>query len=167
MGRLVYDKGYDLLINAVSDLIHEGINLDLTILGEGTQKDELEKIIKERNVTKNIHLLGFKDHPYSYLAQSSIYVSSSRYEGFSLAIAEAMIAGLPIIATNCAGPNELLDNGKYGILVECSVSGLKNGLKSIISNTDLRNYYKEKSIIRRSIFSTEKSILQTERLFDE
>ena len=167
IGRLVYDKGYELLINAVADLIEEGISLDLIILGEGPQRKELEKIIKERNVKEYIHLFGFKDNPYYYLDQSDIYVSSSRYEGFSLAIAEAMMTGLPIVATNCAGPNELLDNGNYGMLVECSVSGLKNGLKKIILNKELRSKYKKKSVIRQRKFSIEESLLQTERLFDE
>lgn len=167
IGRLVYDKGYDLLINAVADLIDENLRIDLIILGEGPRRNELEKIIKERNATNSIHLLGFKENPNYYLSQSDIFVSSSRYEGFSLAIAEAMIAGLPIVATNCAGPNELLDNGNYGMLVDCSVSGLKNGLKKIILNKELRSQYQKKSVIRERLFSIEESLLQTERIFDE
>lgn len=167
MGRLVYDKGYDLLINAVADIIDEGISVDLIILGEGPLRNELEKIVKERNASRYIHLLGFKENPDYYLAQSDIFVSSSRYEGFSLAIAEAMITGLPIVATNCAGPNELLDNGNYGMLVECSVSGLKSGLKRIILNKELRSQYKKKSAIRKHVFSIEESLLQTESIFDE
>ncbi len=167
IGRLVYDKGYDLLINAVADIIDEGICVDLVILGEGPRRNELEKIIKERNVTNSIHLLGFKENPDYYLSRSDIFVSSSRYEGFSLAIAEAMIANLPIVATSCAGPNELLDNGNYGMLVDCSVSSLKNGLIKIILNNELRNHYKKKSAIRKKIFSIQESLLQTERLFDE
>ena len=114
-----------------------------------------------------MHLLGFHDNPYAYLGSSDIYVSSSRYEGFSLAIAEAMIVGLPIVSTKCAGPLELLGNGSCGMLVGCSVESLTVGLREMILKKDVRAVYKEMSIKGGMLFGIDSSIKQTENLFNQ
>lgn len=167
IGRLVYDKGFDLLIDAYCYLFNEGHDVELTILGEGSLRSDLEQKIRNNHQEKNIHLVGFKDNPYSYLSESDIFVCSSRYEGFSLAIAEAMIVGLPIVSTKCAGPVELLENGVYGMMVDCSAEGLADGLKKMIDDQEVNNHFREKSKIRGNMFSVEESVEITEKLFDE
>jgi glycosyltransferase involved in cell wall biosynthesis len=167
VGRLVYDKGFDLLIEALGILLKEGLSFELNILGEGTLRDDLRRLISDNGLEKCVHLMGFRDNPYAFLASSDIYVSSSRYEGFSLAIAEAMIVGLPIVSTKCAGPLELLNNGEYGMLVDCSVESLTVGLREMILKKNVRDFYKEKSIRGGMLFGIDSSIEQTENLFNQ
>ena len=167
IGRLVHDKGFDLLIEALSILQEEKIDFNLTILGEGTLRPDLEKLIDVNGLNDYVHLVGFKENPYEYLRAADVYISSSRYEGFSLAIAEAMITGLPVVSTNCAGPSELLDNGKYGMLVECSVMGLTEGLREMLLNKETRAKYTLKSQERGKFFGIEDAKALSEKIFEE
>lgn len=167
VGRLVYDKGYDFLIQSVSLLAKRGIAVDLTIVGEGDWRKKLEELIHDLNLSEQVHLIGFKENPYQYMKEADIYVSSSRFEGFSLAIAEAMILGLPIISTRCVGPLELLDNGSAGMIVECSAESMANGIYEMITQQEILKHYRDKSMEKQKSFSIENSILLTNQLFEE
>lgn len=112
----------------------------------------------------NVHLLGFKRNPYDFMVDSDVFICSSRAEGYSLVIAEAMILGLPIITTDCSGPNELVEKGKYGILVENSLNGIVSGIDLILNkNTDLTNY-KLLSIKRSNMLFDNESINRIDKL---
>lgn len=77
IGRLVPQKGYDLLIPITSKLVKEGINVHLYILGTGTEKEKLESIIAAEGMNNNIHLLGFQENPYSIMKNMDLFVCSS------------------------------------------------------------------------------------------
>lgn len=162
-GRLVGQKGYDRLLNVCHRLNQDRFKYDLWILGEGWSRSELEEQI-QRYQLKNVKLLGFKENPYQYIKQGDLFVCSSVNEGFSLVIAEAMMLGLPIISTDCAGPNELLEFGKYGLLVDNSEEGLYEGLKKILNNPSLLQEYKQKSKERVPFFDAQHCIDEIERL---
>ncbi len=162
-GRLVGQKGYDRLLNVCHRLNQDLFKYDLWILGEGWSRPELEEQI-QRYQLKNVKLLGFKENPYQYIKQGDLFVCSSVNEGFSLVIAEAMMLGLPIISTDCAGPNELLDFGKYGLLVDNSEEGLYEGLKKLLNNPSLLQEYKQKSKKRVPFFDAQHCIDEIEKL---
>lgn len=162
-GRLVGQKGYDRLLNVCHRLNQDRFKYDLWILGEGWSRSELKEQI-QRYQLKNVKLLGFKENPYQYIKQGDLFVCSSVNEGFSLVIAEAMMLGLPIISTDCAGPNELLDFGKYGLLVDNSEDGLYEGLKKLLNNPSLLQEYKQKSKERVPFFDAQHCIDEIERL---
>ncbi len=162
-GRLVGQKGYDRLLNVCHRLNQDQLKYDLWILGEGWSRPELEGQI-QRYQLKNVKLLGFKENPYQYIKQGDLFVCSSVNEGFSLVIAEAMMLGLPIISTDCAGPNELLDFGKYGLLVDNSEEGLYEGLKKLLNNPSLLQEYKQKSKERVPFFDAQHCIDEIEKL---
>lgn len=144
VGRLVEQKGYDRLLRVCNKLIKEdGLNFELYILGEGPLKDNLQAYILENNLSENIYLCGFKKNPYKYMKKCDLFVCSSRAEGFSLVIAESMCMGIPVISTNCSGPNELLDDGKYGMLVENNEESLYLGIKEILKNPKLLDVYRK------------------------
>lgn len=144
VGRLVEQKGYDRLLRVCKKLIKEdGINFKLYILGEGPLKNNLQTYILENNLSENIYLCGFKKNPYKYMNKCDLFVCSSRAEGFSLVIAESMCMGIPVISTNCSGPNELLDDGKYGMLVENNEESLYLGIKEILKNPKLLDVYRK------------------------
>lgn len=134
IGRLAHQKGYDRLLEVAKQLYDEGYKFNLTILGEGEERQPLENYIEKNSMASYVTLPGFCENPYKQLVNSDLFVCSSRAEGFSLVIAEALVLGIPVISTYCSGPNELLDGGKQGMLVENSNEGLYTGLRSFLIN---------------------------------
>lgn len=163
-GRLVSQKGYESLLEACNRLNMDKLEYELWILGEGWDRPKLEELIRVYNLN-NVRLLGFKENPYKYIKQGDLFVCSSKNEGFSLVIAEAMILGLPVISTNCSGPNELLEFGKYGMMVDSNKNALYEGLNKLLNNDELLKYYKEKSKSRQAFFNYKMSIDSIEQLF--
>lgn len=167
VGRLNPVKGYDVLLKAHKELIEEGIIHNLYILGKGEEENNLKKYISESRIGNSVTLLGFKPNPYPYILNSDGFVVSSRNEGYSLVLAEALVLGKPIIATRCTGPKELLNNGEYGIMAEVNdIQSLKKGIKELIINDSKRDYYREKSLLRSKIFNIKDTIYDVENLFD-
>ena len=158
IGRLMPAKGYDRLIKACARLQREGYDLELVIIGGGNEQQALETLARQTGV-EHLTMTGMQDNPFKYIRSADLYVCSSRYEGFNLTVAEALALGLPVLTTDCAGPPEILRNGKYGMIVENSAKGLYNGIKQLINNPELLKGYKEKSQGRTAFFD-EKSYLQ-------
>ena len=132
VGRLEHQKGYDRLVQIIHRLVKEGFNLELWILGVGSQEKELEQFIQDNHLEKYIKLLGFHANPYKYIVQGNLFVCSSRSEGYSTAVTEALILGLPVITTDCSGMAELLKNGECGIITENDDEALYRGLKKFL-----------------------------------
>lgn len=164
VGRLVYQKGYELLIPIIGRLRNEGHDVHLYILGEGTQRNHLEQIIKKENLQDVVHLMGFQKNPYALTQKMDLFVCSSRAEGYSLVIAEAMVLGLPVVSTNCAGPNELLDNGKYGLLVDNNENSLYQGISTVVNDVMLKKSLREKSLKRSQAFNVKGALDALENL---
>ena len=165
LGRLVPQKGFDRLINAVGKLRNEGNNIELYIIGEGIERKHLEDIIMNGNLQNCIHLTGFMSNPYPLMSKMNLFVCSSRAEGYSLAIAEAIILGLPVVSTDCAGPKELLGNGKYGMLVNNNEDAIYEGLSQIICSPSIINDLRLKSVEKQKSFGIKRSLDQIEHLF--
>ena len=111
-------------------------------------------------------LLGFKENPYKYVRASDLFICSSISEGFSLVIGEAMAIGIPVVSVDCPGPNEVLDFGKYGKLVNNNEDDLYNGIKEMLNNKILYEDYKNKAIERGKMFSIDKFINEVESVLD-
>ena len=93
-----------------------------------------------------------------------LFVCSSRCEGYNLAIAEAMVLGIPIVSTRCSGPVEILQDGKYGVLCDNSVEGLYNTIKLFVQQPGLCNQYSQLSKERSNFFRIDSVINQIEQL---
>jgi glycosyltransferase involved in cell wall biosynthesis len=161
--RLSVEKGVLRLINACGRLLKENYDFNLTIIGDGPEREKIQNAILSNDISEKVTLLGFKKNPYKYLNKCDLYVSPSFTEGFPLSIAEAVILGLPVISTTCNGPKEILKNGEFGMLVENSENGIYKGIKDLLDSTELIEYYKQKSKERKVFFNYEKNI----RLFEE
>lgn len=164
IGRLVYQKGFERLISVVGRLWKDGFNISLYLLGTGTLHKSLEEQILNLGLIDIVHLCGYQDNPYSVLRQADVFVSSSVAEGFSLVILEAMILGIPVVSTYTSGPNELLEEGKFGILTPNTEEGIYEGLKTVLSDpqklTELRRLSKE----RAEKFKSEEAVKAIEGL---
>ena len=101
------------------------------------------------------------------MAAADLYVCSSRREGFSTAVTEALIVGTPVVSTDCSGARELLgDNDEYGLVVENSEEGVYQGMKRMLSNPPLLAHYKEKAKERGAFFHKEKTVRAVEDMLD-
>lgn len=116
VGRLVSQKDFPTLIRAFARVRQER-PARLMILGEGEDRAQLEALVRSLNLEADVALPGFAENPYAYMAQASVFVLSSIFEGFGNVVAEALAAGTPVVSTDCeSGPAEILENGRYGRL---------------------------------------------------
>ncbi len=155
VGRLSEEKGYDILLNVCKKLNDTGHIYDLYIVGDGHRKNDLIMLKNTLNL-ENVHFLGQKLNPYKYLSKADIYVSSSIYEALSTTTIEALILGIPVIVTDCTGMSDILDNGKYGVIVDINSEALFLGLSKLISNELLRKTYANLSFERGKYYYKEK-----------
>lgn len=117
VGRLVAAKGIDVLIEAFS-IANLGSAWELLLVGDGPMRPTLERLVRQRRLEKHVHFLGAVENPYPTMASADVAVQASLWEGFGMAILEALCLGVPQIATSCpGGVSDTLGNGKYGVLV--------------------------------------------------
>jgi glycosyltransferase involved in cell wall biosynthesis len=117
VGRLTAQKAFNVLIQAFAQ-VRKNHRAKLLILGEGVDRSSLETRIREFGLEQDVSMPGFVPNPYPYMARSSVFVLSSRWEGLPTVMVEAMALGTPIVSTDCpSGPREILMDGKYGTLV--------------------------------------------------
>lgn len=155
VGRLVEAKGYDRLLKVHKRLYDEGILYDLVIVGDGPEYDNYCRYTSDNGIEDSVHLIGKRDNPYKYMKQSDLFVCSSRWEGFSTVISEAVILGVPIVTTNVSGTSELLGNNEYGLITENTTEALYRGLKQYLTDSTMQKYYRNKVKERTSFFDKE------------
>ena len=130
VAKIEHTKGYDRLINIHKKLWDEGFKHRVYVIGIGKDKEKLEQRIKEMGMEDSFQFIGFRDNPYKYMSKCDLYVCSSRREGFSTAVTEALVIGTPVVSTKCSGATELLgENNEFGIVVENSEEGIYYGHK--------------------------------------
>lgn len=134
IGRFVPQKAFDRLLRITHKLKNDGYKVELWLLGDGELRPEYEKYIDENNLSDIVTLWGFQPNPYAYLAQCDLFVCSSIAEGYSTAVTEALILGMPIITTECSGMKEMLGNNEYGIITGNNEFALYIEIKNFYNN---------------------------------
>lgn len=117
VGRLEPQKDFHNLLEAFA-LVRRTHHARLLVLGEGSQRSELERKARTLGSARDVEFHGFVENPFAYLARARAFVLSSAWEGLPTVLVESLAVGTPVIATDCpSGPAEILDGGRYGRLV--------------------------------------------------
>jgi len=156
MGRLSPEKAPENLILALAGL--KDLPWHLVVLGEGPLREPLAELARKQGLSPRLTWLGFKKEVVPYLQAAEIFVHTCLFEGFGLAILEAMACGCAVVAEDCPyGPRELLDYGRFGHLVS-SVSEMKEALRGLILDDRLLAQQREKARERARAFPLERTI---------
>lgn len=166
MGRLVPVKGFERLINICLRLKQDRkYNVHLYIIGTGEEYGKIYNLIQKENAIDFITLLGYQENPFPYLAQADLYVCSSYREGYSTAVIESLILGIPVVTTNCSGMSEILgENSEYGVIVQNDEESLYEEVSDIIENKEKYTAYKLKAEYRGKQFNMDEAIRKLDYL---
>lgn len=164
VGRLHSEKNPNRLLQVAELADKEGLDVKFHWLGNGPMLDEIIKKRDEKKLKKKIEFYGFKENPYPYIAQADIMVLPSDAEGFGLILCEAMSLGVPVISTPTAGPMEILENDKYGLITDFSPQSILDAIKKLIYDDVLRNKLIEAGRKRVERFSVYNAVEQFYRL---
>jgi glycosyltransferase involved in cell wall biosynthesis len=139
VGRLAFQKGHDVLIDAVPALIQHYPSLTVNLCGDGPQAEKLHARIVELGVTDHVKLLGTWSNVAPLLAIADVFILPSRSEGLSRALLEAMAAGLPIVATKVHGVDDVVTDGVHGLLVPAeNPDALTKALIQMVDHPEMR-----------------------------
>jgi glycosyltransferase involved in cell wall biosynthesis len=155
VGRLSPQKDYPTLLAAFARLL--GIRqARLLILGEGEERQRLEKQISTLGLSGQVFFPGFTPNPYAFMSRCSVFVLSSAWEGFSVVVAEALSCGAQVVSTDCrSGPAEILDGGRYGQLVPVGdVNALADAIERAFVHPLPSNELKDRAMV----FSEERAV---------
>lgn len=153
LGRLEYEKGFDILIDAFARIAPENSCLKLCIWGEGSMRYQLEDQVQSLGLSSRVLLPGATPDYREVLTKCDLFVLPSRYEGFPNALVEAMSCQLPVVAFDCPGANtDIIQHDSTGILVDFAqgADGLSVALTDLINNP-----YKRESLGRNAKKSVE------------
>jgi glycosyltransferase involved in cell wall biosynthesis len=155
VGRLHYQKGYDIAIQALAKIRDDGYKVRWYVIGEGMEKTNLERLIKKYSVEDCFILMGVRENPYPYMKQADIYVQATRFEGWGIAIEEARILGKAIVASDGTGIKEQIISGYNGLLIALEVGQLACALEHLIDNPRIRLEYAKNALEKKLEFPEE------------
>ncbi|APW98882.1 glycosyl transferase [Halobiforma lacisalsi AJ5] len=163
-GRHVEQKDYTTLIKSFAKLPPEH-NARLVLLGEGELTEKYKDLADQLGVSEHIWMPGFIKDPFDYMYHSDLFVLSSKIEGLSLVLIEALGTGTPVVSTDCPyGPSEVLDGGTYGTLVPVGDEiALANAISNSLKNSE--NYARLHE--RATEFTIERAVQKYEELLKE
>lgn len=143
VGRLSKEKGYQRLINILHKLKSEGYSFHLRIIGDGPERDALCKQVENLNLVDDITFLGSIKNPHKYTKRSDVFLCSSFIEGYSTACTEAIILGVPVISTNCAGGEEIIKEAEAGTLTLMDDDSLYSAIKKVLQDPSIIQDWKD------------------------
>ena len=164
-GRIINLKGYDRLARIQKKLCRSGYKTHIYILGDGKDRENLEKYTVENKISESFTFLGFQENPYKYIVNADLFVCSSRREGFSTAVSEALVLGVPVVSTDCSGAYELLgNNNEYGLVTSNNEKALYQGVKRLIDDKELLLKYRDQARKRADSFSIHNTVHAVEEM---
>ncbi len=168
VGVLDFQKGFDVLIAAHARVRAAGVLHQLVIAGKGNLEEDLRRLAEREGVKDSVHFVGFLKNPYPLMARATGFVLSSRLEGFALVVAEALALGVPVIATNVAGPDEILDGGRYGPLVPVDdITAMAEAMKRLLTDGEWHAALARTAPEAAERYDVRRIVPRIEALFDE
>ena len=166
VGRYTYQKGFDMLIHAWEKVYHKHPEWELCIYGGGN-RDEFQNLVNRLGLQDVVKCEGPVNNISEKYQNSSIFVLSSRFEGFGLVLAEAMSIGLASVAFDCpCGPKDIIHDGEDGILCENgAIKQLADGICKLIENEQLRKEMGHKAAINIQRYNLDNVMKQWDLLF--
>lgn len=161
VGRMRPQKRQDRLVEIARLLKNENFCFKIQILGNGPEEEKIKQMINEKNVQDVIELKGLVMNPYPYIKQADCVVVSSDFEGYSIAIKEALFLGKVILSTDVSGVKEIFKEDEYGIVAEKSTDDLYKKMKQILKGEidikkieeRLKNFDCSNNSIKEKIFT--------------
>lgn len=150
VGRLEREKDQATLLRAFSLLLCDfGIDADITLLGEGKKRCELQRLAQELGVSGRVHMPGFVRHPMAYMADADVFALSSSHEAFGYVLLEALSMGLPVVSTDCpTGPGFILQDGAHGRLVPVGdPRALATGVAAALADPGLGSARRNRALV--------------------
>jgi GalNAc-alpha-(1->4)-GalNAc-alpha-(1->3)-diNAcBac-PP-undecaprenol alpha-1,4-N-acetyl-D-galactosaminyltransferase len=169
IGRLTYQKGFDLLISAFGQIATRFPEWQLIILGEGELRQELEAYVAKLGLSHQIVLPGVVHNPFAILRKAKFLTMASRFEGFPMVHGEALACGLPVVCTDCpSGPREIVRDRIDGILVpNGDVTALAQAMQRLMTDETARQQLASRAPEVSARFSLESVMRKWEALFKE
>ncbi len=167
VGRLHGQKGFDLLVSAFSSLANKYFDWDLVVLGEGKQRDSLERQAALEGLESRVFFPGRAGNVADWYMSADLYVMSSRYEGFPNTLIEALAYGVPVVSFDCeTGPRDIVRDGIDGFLVPPGdVTSLARALDKLMGNSDERARCARRAVEVNERFSIDRIASMWEKLF--
>ncbi|MCK6052958.1 MULTISPECIES: glycosyltransferase family 4 protein [Moraxella] len=162
VGRLTYQKGFDLLITAWARVAQQVPDWKIVIVGSGEDELMLKQMAKDFAVEDSIVFAGQQKNMDQFYRQASFFCMSSRFEGLPMALLEAQSYGLPIVAFDCdTGPAEIIDHNISGLLVAPeNINGLINSLLELINLSNIKYEQMSSNAVKNSVRYSVNSILK-------
>lgn len=142
VGRLSEEKGMDIAIETARILKQRGFVFNWIIIGDGPERPKLELQIRSNKLQSTVHMLGLQSNPYPYIRAATIYAQTSRHEGKSIAIDEAMILKKPIVVSNFTTAKDQIQDGQTGVIAEIDPESLAQKIGSLLENPSLQETLK-------------------------
>ena len=163
-GRLQKQKGYPHLLEAFR-IVNETTEARLIIVGDGELRDELSRTAEALGIGDRVAMVGARES-YPYMRYGDIFVHSALHEGFPLTLIEAMSLGMPMVSTDCNyGPNELIENGKSGVLVPVADPGkMASEILMLIKNENFRSSLGAEARKRSRYFALDRMVSDYEKV---
>ncbi|MGH9386160.1 MAG: glycosyltransferase [Vicinamibacterales bacterium] len=165
-GRLAAVKNYPLLIDAVAQLSSQ-LPVDVWILGDGEERDRLERRVVGKGLKDAVRFLGFQANPWRFMARANAFVLTSTYEGFGNVLIEAMACGVPVIATRSPGTTEIIDDGANGLLADHDASSVASAIERVIHDVGLRQRIVSRARSDVEHYAVPRVIERYDRMFRE
>ena len=165
VGRLAPEKGVERLVRIHGKLIQDGVQHKLLIVGEGPERSNIERAVKETGTQDSVILVGYQDNPYPYIRNSYFTVCPSYSEGLHMASMESLCLGVPVVSA-VEPVQELFGDEFCGIIAENDDASLEAGIRKMLTDADFYQQAKRGAQKRSSAFRAEVMIKQVEQIYD-